>query len=234
MNFVTRAALTLEQREDPALAFGAMLPDLASLCGARLKGVSDPVVAEGVAWHLASDAAFHDSALFRSIVRSAARDGVARGVRRGIARAAAHVAIELWLDEGQLSERDFRAFFKRAIGVAQDARINRAISWRRPDGTPRWQTLLRKLASLELAREGAPRDAVAERVVRALGRRPGLVPLPCELEALHAVAASLEDRVRIHADALLEPASRALAKRASMSDEPLGNRAGRLSREIVL
>ncbi|MFQ5699014.1 MAG: hypothetical protein ACE5IL_12105 [Myxococcota bacterium] len=214
MNFVAHAALALEQREDPALALGAMLPDLASLCGARLAGVSNPRVAEGVRWHVASDAAFHDAPLFRSLVRSASRAGVARGLRRGIARAAAHVTIEIWLDASLLARPGLAGFVDRALAVAQEPAVRRAITWRRPGDAPRWRALHDRLSSRGFTRKAPTSARVADGVVRTLARRPRLSAQPGELRALHAGAEQLRGPVERSAPALLRPPRRALAQRA--------------------
>src|SRR5579872_2906487 len=76
-----------------------MLPDLAGMAGLSFDDALVPEeVRRGVAYHHATDTAFHAHAAFRSGT-AAIRDDLAKaGVGRGPARASAHIGWELLLD----------------------------------------------------------------------------------------------------------------------------------------
>jgi hypothetical protein len=80
VNFFGHAAIaSWHSPADAGVALGSMLPDFASMCGARLDEQRDPRVAAGVALHHATDAVFHRApvvlALFRDAGRAPGRAG---------------------------------------------------------------------------------------------------------------------------------------------------------------
>jgi len=98
----------------PPFLAGAVLPDLAAMARVRLAPAAGDLLADGIAFHHAADAAFHASRWFNDHNR-ALRDTLLRaGVDRGAARASAHAGLEMLLDGGLAD----RPSVVRATGAA--------------------------------------------------------------------------------------------------------------------
>jgi hypothetical protein len=100
VNLVGHGAVALEPDTAPpstAFLIGCMLPDLAAIARVR---VSRPAgaVGDGVAYHHACDAVFHESEWFRSANRELRDALVEAGVESGPARACSHAGVEMLLD----------------------------------------------------------------------------------------------------------------------------------------
>jgi hypothetical protein len=150
-----------------------MVPDLAGIVRARLEAVRDPELADGIALHHRTDAAFHAAPGFVQLHAGAARALRARGVARGPARGAAHVAVELLLDGRLPGGAAEAARFCEALDAAGRAPVDAALCWR-GDGAQRFARLRRRLrwgGVPEVYRDPA---SVAERVAWALDSRPRL------------------------------------------------------------
>lgn len=124
MNLVGHVAVAVRSSPDaPPLYFaGCMLPDLAAMARVRLRPAAGELGA-GVAFHHATDAAFHASQWFNDH-NVALRDRLLDvGVDRGPARAAAHAGLEMLLD-GDLADHPtversvVRAFRELSDGAA--------------------------------------------------------------------------------------------------------------------
>ena len=109
MNYFGHAAVASWTTSVPRVLLGAMLPDLATMCAARLAAADaqpDPDLARGIALHEATDAAFHKlpaaTALMRELDDRLDRAGCARGPRRAVA----HVGTELLLDGVYIDDAD--------------------------------------------------------------------------------------------------------------------------------
>jgi hypothetical protein len=172
MNFFSHAAVARRFSEESEFVLGAMLPDFASMLGARLPGVGHPTLERGVAFHHLTDHAFHELPAFRMLSREAHGELAARGVGRGPARAVAHVGIEIVLDVtlGQSA-------------AARDAYLSGLAAGMRPDlvATVAWPAKDReRFVDLceTLARRGVVLDTssatIVERIRRTLARRPRL------------------------------------------------------------
>jgi len=151
-----------------------MLPDFASMLGARIAGLGDPQLRAGVALHHASDAAFHAAPEFVAQLVEAGAWLRARGVARGPARAAAHVGIELCIDAELARERDAAQLYAHALARAADPDVERAIAWRADDAAPRWQALRTRLRARGAPDPDASPAQLAHGVARALASRPRL------------------------------------------------------------
>lgn len=189
MNFFGHAAVAAWHDRAPGFVLGAMLPDFASMCGARLAEQPDADVAAGIALHHATDAVFHRAPSVVGLFRDAEARLTARGCRRGPTRAAAHVGVELLLDGVLLADDAHVTAY--AAAIAGDA----AVAWRDDDGGPRFAALRARLRS-----HGAPTDlttgaGVAYRIARALAGRRLLAPDGAEREAIADVMAELAPRV---------------------------------------
>ena len=105
VNFVGHSFIAARTSGDPVFALGAMLPDFASMIGARLAKHDHVELAAGIADHHRTDDAFHGAPTFVRLCRDEALGLEALGLGWGASRAVAHVATELILD-GLLLEND--------------------------------------------------------------------------------------------------------------------------------
>ncbi len=103
MNLVGHVAVAV--RDTPTAAppylLGCMLPDLAAMARLRI-GPAPGELGGGVAFHHATDAAFHSSRWFNRHNQSLRDHLLEAGVDRGPARACAHAGLEMLLD-GELA-----------------------------------------------------------------------------------------------------------------------------------
>lgn len=175
MNFVGHAIAARWEDDDPRHGAGAMLPDLARMCGAATPSTHDAVVLAGVRCHHRVDAAFHDAPTFLDLMRRARVDLAARGVPRAARLAAAHVGVELLLDGAFVTAPELAPAFQWATSGAQRLAAS-TLTW--PDATSeaRFAQLCEHLP--EIAAGYASATVVGERVVRILARRPRLDPGP--------------------------------------------------------
>lgn len=132
VNFFGHAAVASWHADDGGWLLGAMLPDFASMIGARLDAQPNPRLAAGVAHHHATDAAFHHAPAVVGLMRDAEARLTARGVRRGPTRAVAHVGVELLLDGVLTRDAGYRASF--ATGLAHSG----PVAWTDGDGDLRF------------------------------------------------------------------------------------------------
>lgn len=200
VNFFGHAAVaSWDARAAPAFVLGAMLPDFASMIGARLGAQTDAEVARGVDLHHATDAVFHRAPVVLGLFREAEGRLRDRGVRKGPMRAAAHVGVELLLDGVLAREPGHRDAY--AAGLAAEA----AIVWRDGEGAARCAALLARLRGYGPPDEAGPAAgaAVARRIERALAGRTLLAPDAAEREAIAAVMDELAARVAVAAPAVL-------------------------------
>jgi hypothetical protein len=181
MNFFGHAAVAVThfglQHPPPTpnelarLCLGAMLPDFVGMLRLSARPVlHDSVLARGVAFHHATDEAFHDLPAFSSLSRAAFAWLSARELPRGPARAVAHIGVEMLLDE--ILSRDATARDAYRAALALD--ITGLVELGAADGAAR----LTRLQQALLERSHLPRepaaDLVAERIGRALAGRPRL------------------------------------------------------------
>jgi hypothetical protein len=100
MNLVGHVAVALEPDAlPPSTDFlgGCMLPDLAAIARVRVAR-PEGELGEGVAFHHACDAVFHESEWFRDANRTLRDALVDAGVESGPARACSHAGVEMLLD----------------------------------------------------------------------------------------------------------------------------------------
>jgi len=188
VNFVghVQVALLVESSHEDRIevAFGAALPDLASMAGTRLDkaGLSGGVRA-GVALHHRTDAVFHSLVEFRAGVQHLAEQLKASGLATGPSRAVAHAGWELLLDGCLLEragvERDFTAVLDGGPDVAD------AVS---PADPERWRRLLTAMRSERWWLGYGDPELVARALQRRLSTRSRLsfsvAELPLVAEAL--------------------------------------------------
>ncbi len=220
MNFYSHAYVTTELFERgefsrsthalPTLILGSMLPDFATMSGNRLESVDDPVLAEGVALHHATDRAFHGAPRFVEWCRSGSVLKEA-GLSYGASRACAHVGCELMLDAWLIATdsghvgRYYRAALERAIPLAT------AVTWRDPEGTDRYLTLLARLDNWGVPTGYDDDRVVAERLSRILEGRPRLAFSAEQLPVVEAWARDQRVKIDAEAEALVEGVIAALS-----------------------
>lgn len=207
MNFFGHAAVASWHGDAPALALGAMLPDFATMCGARLAPQVDAELVAGVALHHATDAVFHHAPVVVGLFRDAEARLTARGVRRGPTRACAHVGVELLLDGALLPEPDYRRAF--AAAMAHDV----AVAWSDDDGAARFAILRERLRAHDPPRDLSSGAGVAARLVRILAGRPLLAIAADEHAAVTAVMDELVLRVVAATPTVLTQVRAALSAR---------------------
>lgn len=138
VNFIAHSHVVLRAGGGWEVAFGAALPDLASMAGTRLdRSLLSPAVAGGVALHHRVDRVFHLLGAFHAgsaQIRDALEDA---GVPLGPARAVGHAGYELLLDGCLLTRAGVPEEFTQVLAGAPD--VSAATS---ADGAGRWRSLL--------------------------------------------------------------------------------------------
>jgi hypothetical protein len=172
MNFFGHAAMAERFSREPAFVLGAMLPDFSSML--RLRPPSSPhrELSLGIAFHHATDEAFHELAAFRSLSLEAMRFLAERGVARGARRAVAHVGVELLLDAELAQAEPARVAYLAGLRSARDPALLRTLSW----PADQQERLMRLAARLEERSDSAKptTEVMVERLVRTLSDRPRL------------------------------------------------------------
>jgi hypothetical protein len=174
LNFLGHALVATWKSSDPLFVLGAMLPDFAGMAGARLvrgAAASSPL-GHGIAFHHATDEAFHGSPNFLGLMQDTMDRLLIAGVGRGPARAIAHIGVELLLD-GELLEQH-QSLSAAYLGALEAGPELGPEHFREPNGHLSYRVLHRRLSA-----HGAPHDyrnaeAVARRLARILAGRPRL------------------------------------------------------------
>ncbi len=195
-----------DDRELGAVALGAMLPDFASMSGARLAGADHHAIARGIALHHATDGVFHHAPAVLGLFRDVAGRLTARGCRRGPTRAAAHVGVELLLDGILLDEPRHRDAYLAALAVDPAP-----VTWKHDGDADRFGWLHQRLRE-----HGVPDDlrrpaSVAARLFRVLAGRRLLAPTGDEQATIARVLAEVAPRVAVAADTVLQQVAAGLA-----------------------
>jgi hypothetical protein len=204
VNYFGHAAVASWSQASPGRSLGAMLPDFAGMCGARLDEPDDIEVAAGIALHHATDGVFHTLApvvaLMRELDDRLARLDCARGPRRAVA----HIGIELLLDGVLVDDPAYRASY--LAGIACD----NAASWRDDDGPARFAMLLSRLRTYGVPDDLRDPQAITSRLARVLGGRPLLAPSPSDLRSIAHALAAQQPRVAVAAETVLRGGRAAL------------------------
>lgn len=191
MNFVGHAVVAGRQRDEPAYAFGAMVPDLQRLARRPLGAVHDELAA-GIDAHHRADAAFHASPTFKAWMRTVV---VGMGADTRGARAAAHVAVELAMD-GRLLVTGAAGAYEGALAWADGALVGP------------WGVLVTRMRTGEVVEAYTTAEGIAARVVGVMRRRPRLAPITPATSELAAGVAAVLPAVAEGLDAVLEKVSR--------------------------
>lgn len=208
MNFVGHAAFAHRRGGDDAFVLGAMLPDFATMIGARIDGIEHGALRAGVEFHHRTDDVFHGHPEFRSLCAGARSAMMGAGVRRPSALAAAHIGVEFLLD-GHYWPQTADAF-RGALRRASLAGLGAAITWR-DDGAPqRFEALRSRLLDGNGPGHGEP-HTVARRIVYALRARPRLAVPTDQTPLLAAWAKDAAPTVQAAVPALDRDLERVLA-----------------------
>ena len=179
VNFIGHATVALWARTDPGFVLGSMLPDFATMAGARLRtsaaepGVTsaqpDAIVA-GVAFHHHTDEVFHALPTFTRLSQLALEELSARGLARGPARAVGHIGVEMLADGEFVRSVAVAGAYVDALAHGEDARA----LFRTPADAERYERLRLRLLSYGPPHDYRQLDSVASRLVHVLRARPRL------------------------------------------------------------
>lgn len=174
MNFYSHLAIASLFTEDIAVAFGAMLPDFASMLGVRQPPTTDAGIKRGCELHHETDRLFHEHPLFREACLAETAVLRLRGFASGTARAVAHVGLEIFLDDALWEDGPARVLYAEVLASATPRTLCRSIEWKSPDQVQGFEQLRQRLLlSCSRTVPSAP-PPLSERIFRALLRRPKL------------------------------------------------------------
>jgi len=186
-------------------SLGAMLPDFATMCGARLAELADPAIAAGIALHHRTDSVFHQAAPVLALMRELDARLEQLGCARGPRRAVAHIGTELLLDATLLATEAYRASFLSAFTV--DPTL---VAWREPDGPERFARLHERMTTYGVPDDLAEVSSITRRLQRMLAHRPLLAPNAADLRAIATALAAHRPRVEVAAPTVLRAVRAAL------------------------
>ena len=173
MNFFAHATLALWRTDEPRFVLGAMLPDLLSMLGMRLSQVADDQVAAGIAYHHATDNAFHHAPVFVELCDEGIGWLSESGVARGTARAIAHVGTELLLDGTLSHDLRARTAYTRALTHAIESTLLADLCLER-SAAERLRLGVRRLVQAPIPEGYRDVAFVVARLRAILARRPRL------------------------------------------------------------
>jgi hypothetical protein len=208
VNYFGHAAVASWKNGRGGLPLGSMLPDFSTMCGARIIGTSDPDVADGIALHHATDAAFHTlpavTGLMRELDQRLERGGCARGPRRAVA----HIGVELLIDGVLIDKDDYREAY--ILGLEYDA----PLSWRDEGDDLRFSALQARLRAHGVPLDLKRPEAITHRLSRMLSHRPLLAPSPSDLATITVSLLEHKPRVEVAVDTVMRGVRAKLAAKA--------------------
>jgi hypothetical protein len=174
VNYLGHAAVASWRSPDSAFVLGAMLPDFATMIGARPPTTTHPGVEGGMQFHYRTDEVFHRSSAFVDLTRSAFAWLLSRGVERGQARAVGHVGVELLLDAELARDEPVRRAYLAAVQRGAPRALGRHLRWASPPDSVSFDTLRERLLVRGVSADEPDAAILAQRLRRALGARPRL------------------------------------------------------------
>jgi hypothetical protein len=198
VNFFGHARVAVWVSIDPTFVLGAMLPDFATMSASKLPAQVSLAFDAGIAHHHDADQIFHDSPAFIGLTRRAYAALRDRGVPRGPALGTAHVGTELLLDGVLANIEAATVAYVNALECGATRLPGLGAS---PD-LLRVVEVLREKDALIAYRSGA---GVADRVCRALSRRPRLRPGPTDQAQIADWAEAFRDVVAAATPELMLP-----------------------------
>jgi acyl carrier protein phosphodiesterase len=219
VNFFAHLVVARRRRRDPAFLFGAMLPDFATMCGARLGPIEGGALADGVAEHHHTDDAFHGGATFLALCRETAARLEARGLGWGASRAVAHVGTEIFLDGELTRDEDAASDYIAAIAHAAEDALRARIVFRDEGGHARFRRMHERLASHGTPTRYREPLFVRDVLVRILAERPRLAVAPEHAGTLLTELEQLAEQVRAAQGALVGETLAALGRESAQASQ---------------
>lgn len=208
MNYFGHAAVASWDAPNPGKSLGAMLPDFATMCGARLAAEQpDPAIATGVALHHRTDSVFHQAAPVLALMRELDTRLEQLGCRRGPRRAVAHIGTELLLDATYLNVPAYRESFLSAFTL--DPAL---VAWREPDDPHRFGVLVDRMRTYGVPDDLTKIESITHRLQRMISGRPLLAANASDLRAIATGLADHRPRVEVASETVLR------AVRAGLGD----------------
>lgn len=192
--------MAMERGGGPAFVVGSMLPDFASMLRAKVPTSESREVTEGIAFHHATDEAFHGAPSFLEASSASFAWLTDASMDRGSARAIAHVGVEILLDRTLAGEGERRAGYMASL--AHDDAFD-ATRWGQPEHAARAVELRAALLRHGVDIHDCPEAVIAERLFRILARRPRLAFPKEELPKVEAWVAHMGPKVRALAPAIV-------------------------------
>jgi len=207
MNFVAHAHVALRcAGSNWELAFGAALPDLASMAGTRIeRSLLPPSVDKGVALHHRADSAFHALGVFQAGSGWIRTGLLGAGVPTGPARAVGHAGYELLLDGCLLGRPGVQEEFAELLARAPD--IADVVFGGNPG---RWRELLAVLRDQRWWLGYQDPHLVALGLHRRLQSRPRLRLSVADLPAVTTVLTAVRPAVDASTDDIVDIVTRAV------------------------
>ncbi|HEX7671723.1 MAG TPA: hypothetical protein VF395_19150 [Polyangiaceae bacterium] len=174
MNFFGHAVVATWQSAHPGFVLGAMLPDFATMIGARVPSVNHADVASGVRFHHDTDRVFHDAPTFRSLQADARRTLREQGLPRPCALAVGHIGVEILLDSALGDDPRGRAGYEAALAAGHPNELGAHVEWATPGEVADYGRLVSVLAERGIPSEAQSPSTSAWRIARALAPRPRL------------------------------------------------------------
>jgi hypothetical protein len=174
VNFFGHAVVAAWQSTHPGFVLGAMLPDFATMIGARVPSVSHVEVRSGIFFHHETDRVFHDAPTFRALqseARAALRE---RGLPRPGALAVGHIGVEILLDSALAGDAPTTFAYLEALREGHPNLLGGHIEWTEREHGDGYARLLDALAARGVPDGASDAGMVAWRVARALSSRPRL------------------------------------------------------------
>lgn len=203
MNFFGHAAVASWHEPTPGRVLGAMLPDFATMSGARLGEGSERDIAGGIELHHTTDAAFHRAPVVLALMRDLDSRLEAAGCARGPRRAVAHIGVELLIDGVLVAEPSYREQYLAAL-----ERDPGGIVWR--EHPERFAKLRERLRSYGVPDDLRKPEAITQRLHRMLSHRPLLAPNAADLRAIESCLVDYKPRVVVAVDTVLRVVRAAL------------------------
>jgi hypothetical protein len=194
VNFYSHIAIASLYSTDVGLAFGAMLPDLASLVGGRPPKTHCPKITRGYALHHATDRSFHAQEAFRRAMMAESQNLQSLGVRRGTALGAAHVGLELVLDDALAEDEPTQILFQTTVAAAAPQALCQSLEWDTAARAAQFETLRQRMWALATERPPLDGTLLTERLCRTLARHPRLAVRASDRALLQRWAAGLRTR----------------------------------------
>lgn len=198
-------------------ALGAMLPDFASMCGARIDDSADAQIAAGIAFHHRTDAIFHHLPPVLALMRELEERLRSAGCSRGPTRAVSHLGVELLLDGVLVADEQDRQLYSGALAHAAEAAAT--LRWREPEHPERFAHLLGRLSHYGPPDDLRATSSVTERLLRIISRRPLLAPQGNDASLIASALAAYQARVVVAAPTVMRGVLAALAQEVPEAPE---------------